>query len=204
MRACAIVGAGEFYPDRFEGDKYELIIAADGGYRELSKMGVAPDLLVGDFDSLEDVPDGVEIIRHKVEKDETDMHLALLEGASLGCDTFYIFGGVGGRIDHTFANYCLLKYAKEQGFTAYLMDKDYYAFVIKNESAELFGRRGSTFSVFAFGGDAKGASIIGGKYDARDVTMTPEFPLGVSNSFLDLPVSVSVSDGSLLIMAEYP
>ena len=203
MRACAIVGAGDFYPEHFNPDAYELIIAADGGAKKLLDIGVVPDLLVGDFDSLAELPGGIETLRHKVEKDETDMHLSLLEGAKRGCDTFYLFGGVGGRIDHTFANYCLLNYAKEQGYAAYLMDKDYYAFAIKNESVKLRGKRGGTFSVFAFGGVARGVSVSGAKYPAQGVELSPDFPLGVSNSFLDGAASISVGDGVLLIMREY-
>ena len=203
MRVCAIVGAGDFYSERFEIEKYEFIIAADGGALSLEKIGIRPNLIVGDLDSLNFAPTGVEIRRFKVEKDETDMHLALIEGAKRGYDTFYIFGGVGGRIDHTFANYCLLKYAKEQGFSVYLMDKDYYSFVIKNESVSIFGKEGRTFSAFAFGGEARGVSIIGAKYEARDIIMTPDFPLGVSNSFISEKAELSVKDGALLVMAEY-
>ena len=203
MRVCAIVGAGDFYSERFEIEKYDFIIAADGGALSLGKIGIRPNLIVGDLDSLNFAPTGVEIRRFKVEKDETDMHLALIEGAKRGYDTFYIFGGVGGRIDHTFANYCLLKYAKEQGFSVYLMDKDYYSFVIKNESASIFGKEGRTFSAFAFGGEARGVSINGAKYEARDIIMTPDFPLGVSNSFISEKAELSVKDGALLVMAEY-
>ena len=204
MLFCAIVGAGDFYPEHFDKSKYGFIIAADGGVKSLEKIGITPDLIVGDLDSSDRLPAGVPLVKFKVEKDETDMHLALLEGAKRGYRGFVLFGGVGGRIDHTFANYCLLKYAKEQGYTAYLIDKDYYSFVIKNEERELLGRRGAAFSVFAFGTEAGGVSVRGGKYAAEDVTLSPDFPLGVSNSFTGGPVSISVTDGSLLVMAEYP
>ncbi|MBQ8529297.1 MAG: thiamine diphosphokinase [Clostridia bacterium] len=137
-----------------------------------------------------------------VEKDETDTHLAYLEGAKRGYTAFRVYGGVGGREDHTFANYSLLLYAKNRGHSMTLVGDGYESFVIKNESVTLSGRLGATLSVFAFGGRASGVNILGAKYEARDVTLSPEFPLGVSNSFLRGEVKLSVKDGALLVMRE--
>ena len=202
MKVCAIVGAGDFFPERFEKEKYGFIIAADGGWRTLLNIGVTPDLVVGDFDS-STAPIEFECVRHKVEKDETDMHLAYLEGAQRGYDTFYVFGGVGGREDHTFANYCLLYYAKQEKNQMYLMARDSYSFVIENEDITLAADSGKTFSIFAFGSDARRVSIRGAKYNTDNVTLKCSFPLGVSNSFTDSTVTVTVGDGALLIMSEY-
>ena len=137
-----------------------------------------------------------------MEKDETDTHLAYLEGAKRGYTAFRVYGGVGGREDHTFANYSLLLYAKNRGHSMTLVGDGYESFVIKNESVTLSGRPGATLSVFAFGGSASGVNILGAKYEARDVTLHPEFPLGVSNSFLRGEVWLSVKDGALLVMRE--
>lgn len=200
MKVCAIVGAGDFFPCRFEKDKYDFIIAADGGCESLLKSGITPDLVIGDFDS-GGVPENIEYKRYKVEKDETDMHLAFLEGVCRGYDTFYIFGGVGGSEDHTFANYCLLYYAKKQGKTMYLVGENAYWFVIENESVTLSGNIGGRLSLFAFGGAASGVTVKGAKYEADDVTLTPEFPLGVSNSFTEVSAEISVKSGALLIMS---
>ena len=78
MGICYIVGAGEFFGS-FTPKKDDLVIAADGGYEALSSRGIRCDLLIGDMDSIKKIPGGVEILKHKVEKDETDMHLAYLE-----------------------------------------------------------------------------------------------------------------------------
>ncbi len=201
MKVCAIVGAGDFFISRFDKDKYDFIIAADGGCDTLLSKGIIPNLVVGDFDS-GSVPQNIEYIRHKIEKDETDMHLAFLEGVRRGYDTFYVFGGVGGRDDHTFANYCLLYYAKKQGKQMYLIGEKTYSFIIENEAVSLSGKSGDTLSVFAFGGEALGVTIKGTKYTANEVTLTCDFPLGVSNSFTDDAAEISVANGRLLIMAE--
>ena len=168
------------------------------------KAGIKPDVLIGDFDSLDDLPNdlSVEIIRHPVEKDETDMYLAYRIGASRGCLEFHLYGGVGGREDHTFANYSLLSYVRNRGGRAELFSKYGKSYIIKDESISLCGECGKTLSVFAFGGDARGVSIEGLYYEAKDVTLTCDFPLGVSNHFTKGEAKISVSDGSLLIIEE--
>ena len=198
---CYIVGAGEF-SHWFSPSPDDLVIAADGGYDSLKKADIRCDLLVGDLDSLESAPQSVETIKHKVEKDETDMHLCYLEGKKRGYDTFKIYGGCGGRDDHTFANYCLLLYIREDGGRAELYSKYGTAAVIKNESAVYVREVGKSISVFAFGAIARGVSIAGLKYEATDATLKPSFPLGVSNSFIGKEASIEVKDGALLIITE--
>ena len=104
---CYIVGAGEFYGELNLSDG-DIVIAADGGYDTLRELGVTPDLLVGDMDSVKAVPTDIEKLRVPVEKDETDTYLCYLEGVRRGYSNFVILGGVGGREDHTFANFSLL------------------------------------------------------------------------------------------------
>ena len=90
---CYIVGAAEFSRG-FEVTKGDFVIAADGGYDRLLSMGITPDLLIGDLDSISaDVPSGIKLLKHEVEKDETDMHLAFIEGMRLGYRRFRIYGG---------------------------------------------------------------------------------------------------------------
>ena len=201
MNTCYLVGAGDnnYIPTL---DETDLSIAADGGYDFLISHGLRCDLLIGDLDSIKDVPTSVEIIKHPVEKDETDMHLSYLEGASRGYSDFVILGGMGGRADHTYANYSLLLYIAKHGGSARMISDTLEVRVICDGGVELFGREGANFSVFAIGGIAEGVSIKGGKYEAEDVSLTPDFPLGVSNSFTRKPISVSVRCGSLLIMKE--
>ena len=199
---CYIVGAGDFN-ETFSAEKTDLVIAADGGYEKLIERGIRPDLLIGDLDSLGYEPDGVELIRHPVEKDETDTALAYRLGYERGYRKFLVFGGTGGRIDHTIANYCLLLRSCMEGAEMSLIGGGTRAFVIRDSEARLKGRCGATVSVFAFGGKACGVSIKGLRYSASDVTLTPEFPLGVSNSYTESGEgTVSVRDGALLVIEE--
>ena len=200
MSVCYIVGAGDFapLPEIKEGD---FIIAADGGYDSLRASSLTPNLLVGDLDSIENVPTGVEILRFKSEKDETDMHLAFLEGMKRGYREFMIYGGLGGRADHSFANYSLLYYIAKSGCLANLVGlKDETTLILDSSVTLPKMKRGSYFSVFAFGGDALGVSIKNAKYEVSDVRLSPDFPLGVSNEFCDTPPTISVNKGALLVI----
>ena len=202
MKKCYIVGAGELFGS-FTPRKGDLVIAADGGFDNLLHLGITPDVIIGDLDSVRsELPKNIEIIRHKVEKDETDAHLAYLEGARRGYCEFELYGGTGGREDHTFANYSLLLYAKNEGNNIKLVSENMDIFVIKNERCELSGRPGATFSAFALGGACRGVTIDGLYYSAWDTTLTPEFPLAVSNHFTDKTATVEVRQGALLIMCE--
>ncbi len=201
MKTCYIVGAGEFC-DTFEVKEGDFIISADGGYKHLLSIGVTPDLFVGDADSLGYVPEGIDSVIHPTHKDETDMHLAYLEGKKRGYKKFAIYGGTGGRIDHTIANFSLLSFAKKEGDDIELCGTGWGALVLCGESRTLVGRCGATVSVFAYGGDAVGVDIKGLEYEAEGVTLSPSFPLGVSNSFLSGEATVSVKSGELLVIYE--
>ena len=198
---CYIVGAGKFCGELCP-DKQDLVIAADGGLSELNKRGIRCDLLIGDMDSLDKCEADVHRILFPVEKDETDTYLAYLEGVKRGYTTFVIYGGVGGRDDHTFANLSLLIGAINKGHRVTLVGEQFDIFAIKNEKIHLDGKVGKTVSAFAFGGEARGVSISGCKYPASDITLSPLFPLGVSNSIVADSAQIEVKDGTLLIMLQ--
>ena len=201
MSICYIVGAGEFYGS-FTPEKGDLVIAADGGYASLKERNIRCDLLVGDLDSLTDAPTDVKTLTHPIEKDETDMHLSYLEGKKRGYTKFRIYGGVGGRADHTFANYCLLGYIREHGERAKLYDKTSVVYAIRNEKVKLCASEGKTVSVFAFGNKAHGVSVRGLYYTLEGGTLTPDFSLGVSNHTVGTEAEIEVTDGTLLIFEE--
>ena len=99
---CRIVCAGDFdaglLPASQPGD---LLIAADAGLMHLQRAGRAPDLCVGDFDSLGSIPDGCPVIRLPVMKDETDMAAARRIALERGYRTLEFHGVLGGaRFSH--------------------------------------------------------------------------------------------------------
>ena len=202
MGICYLVGAGDFY-GQISAENEDIIIAADGGYDNLVRRGYTPDILIGDFDSVKsEIPDGLRTIKYPKEKDETDMFLSYEAGVKLGYTEFVMLGATGGRLDHTYANISLLLYARERGHNITLIDGNGIIICLKDEAISLAGNPGGKLSVFAFGGVANGVSILGTKYEVEGARLTPDFPLGVSNEFTDVPARISVENGALLVIAE--
>ena len=197
--ACYIVGAGEFHGFERRPQAGDTVIAADGGYAVCLREGVTPDFVLGDFDSLGVVPDVPNTMVVPVEKDDTDMMLAVKQGLSLGCREFFLYGGTGGRLDHTLANLQTLLYLKNRGAGGWLFDQNARCTVLKNESLTLPPRQQGILSVFAFDGMAEDVSITGAKYPLSHGTLTTEFPLGVSNHFVGEAVTVCVKNGTLML-----
>ena len=201
MKTCFIMGA---MPTEctFVPRPGDLVIGADGGLATLESLGIAPDVILGDFDSLGRIPTGDGVILHPVEKDDTDTMLACKLGLERGYRHFEIYGGIGGRLDHTIANIQTLLYLKERGASALLVGDGETLQVIRNQSILLPAREAGLLSVFALGGEAHGVTIRGLYYEAEDVDLMPSFPLGVSNHFCGREAFVEVKEGNLLIIAE--
>ena len=199
-RRCVIFTA------RCEGDPasaYEprpddCVLCADGGWRIAEKLGLHPDRVVGDFDSSLP-PEGADVLRYPVEKDDTDTMLCLKRGLAMGFDDFVIVGGFGGRLDHTLANLQALLYAKRRRARAVLSDGLSWATAIEGEALTL-PRRPGHLSVFAMDGVCRGVTIRGAQYEAEEIELTNAFPLGVSNCFAADAAEISVREGALLVL----
>lgn len=178
-----------------------LIIAADGGYEQLLKKGITPDFVVGDFDSLGYVPDEIKVIKHPVEKDDTDTALALKEAIKLGYRNFVFYGCLGGRFDHSLANVQLLSYGLDNGCECYILGGGAVITAI-DDKIEFPQYLKGTVSVFCIGGVSKGVTISGLKYLLNDAVLTDSVALGVSNSFTGERGAVSVKDGKLVVIWE--
>ena len=179
----------------------DLVIAVDGGYSHAERLGITPHVLIGDLDSIERIPDGIEIVKLPAEKDVTDTLAALDYGLSRGFTVFHIYGGLGGRLDHTLANIACLQYLLKRGAHGYLHDDDCTVTAF-SDKLELPERESGTVSVFAYGGDAYGVTEIGLKYPLDNAHVTTDFPIGVSNEFIGKPVTITVERGTLV--AIYP
>ena len=199
---CYIIGAGDNSGTKFYKEKNEYVIAADGGLAVLKQLGIQPNLILGDFDSLGFVPQGDNVICHPVEKNDTDMMLAVKEAVELGYTEIELYGGTGGRNDHTIANLQTMLWASRQKCRIKMIDRDNTYYVITDGSMQLPAKATGTFSVFALGGVAQGVSVRGGKYTADNVTLTPDNPTAVSNAYAGGKVEISVECGSLLIITE--
>ena len=205
-KRCYIAGAGEFDETKLPAED-DYIIAADGGYASLIAHNLQPDLIVGDFDSLPpDLTDVAlshpNVIRCDSEKDDTDMMLAVRQGLQRGFKTFVINGGLGGRLDQTLANMQILEYIANNDARGCLVGHDMFITVIKNTKVQFTPdtKRNSTVSIFCAGDSAEGVTLKGLKYPLTDATLTSDNPIGVSNETTGQSVSISVKNGTLIII----
>lgn len=201
QKRCFLFGAGERCRLRTMPEPGELIVAADGGQYFCSEIGVQPNLLVGDFDSSQRPELACEVIELPVEKDETDTLHAVRLGLEQGCREFHIYGGTGGRLDHTLANLQTLLYIARHGGRGFLYDTNMTITVIENAGLTIYGAHG-LLSVFCLGDRAQGVYLRGVYYPLENAVLTPDYPLGVSNQAIADPVEIRVDQGALAVLWE--
>ena len=197
---CYIIAACKDFAEKieFSPDKNDIVIAADGGYDILTEAQIIPDILLGDFDSIENVPEHKEIIKHPSEKDDTDTFLAYKLGFEKGYRNFVIFGGIGGRIDHTIANIRTLSDIAENGGRGFLIGNDAVLTVIKDKIAFPENSNGY-ISIFSNKKDTM-VTERGLKYTLENTPLSPSTTLGTSNEFIGERAQIFVNDGSLLVV----
>ena len=199
MGTCVIFCAAEFDKLAMPLASDDYVLAADGGLAHVQKLGLTPNGIIGDFDSLGFVPTGAEVF--PVEKDDTDAMLAARKGLELGFRDFLFYGSLDGpRLDHTIANFQTLQFLADHDARGYLVGRDYIITVVKNETIRFEAGAEGSLSVFCLGPDAHGVTLEGLYYPLKNGTLTSGFPLGVSNHFTEQATSITVTNGSLLVM----
>lgn len=197
---CYIVGAGDCTELSINKNKDDLIIAADGGYRYLINANISPDLIIGDFDSLGDIPDGENVIRLNPVKDITDMDAAMQIGIEKGYSEFHIYGACGGRIDHTLANIQLVASAASKDMKAFIHDGKTVITALCNESIKFTNDYKGYISVFSHSDECTGVTLKGLKYPLENAVLSNKFPLGVSNEFIGCESEISIANGILILV----
>ena len=200
-KTCVVFCAGCFGGLVEPIDPGDMVIAADGGLGHVKKLGIEPQVILGDFDSLGRTPEGDNVLRYPVEKDDTDSMLALREGLRRGYRRFVLYGALDGpRLDHTVANFQALAFLAEHGAFGILAGVHTMAAVIKNGGLRFPKEAQGIVSVFCLGPDAEGVTIRNLQYPLERGRLTAAFPLGVSNHFVGEPGEISVARGSLLVL----
>ena len=199
MKKCLIFCAGGFDVLQVPPETGDFVLAADGGLAHLEKLGLRPQEILGDFDSLGYTPADARVF--PVEKDDTDAMLAVRRGLGLGYREFHLYGALDGdRLDHTVANYQLLKFLSDRDAFGYLIGKNWIVTALKNGTLTFPAEAEGICSLFCLGADARGVTIRGLHYELENGTLTPGFPLGVSNHFTGKESTIEVKDGSILVM----
>jgi thiamine pyrophosphokinase len=205
-----IIFANGLFPDASHAHDLlrpdDLIIAADGGTRHALTLGLVPDVVIGDLDSisLEELAvveaAGSQIVRHSPRKDETDLELALLHAARRGATEIVVLAALGGRLDQTIANLLLLALPELRGLDVRVVEGSQTAFLIHagHDGTWIDGHPGDTVSLIPLGGDAVGVSAEGLEWPLHDDTLRFGPARGVSNVLAAEEAHVCVREGLLL------
>jgi thiamine pyrophosphokinase len=182
------------------------VVAADGGLRHAATLGVRPDLLVGDLDSVrteerERWP-GVPVERHPPDKDFLDLELAIEAARARGADEIRVMGAFGGRFDQTLATAAIAARYAEEGVRIVLLDGIHDAYPLAaGDRFEGPLPEGTTFSLLAVGDEAR-VDVAGAAYELRDARLPRGVGLGLSNRAEGGP-EVRVRAGTVLLIVEW-
>jgi thiamine pyrophosphokinase len=190
-------------------ESVSLVVAADGGARNAEDLGLHPDVLVGDADSLDpaDVRGlqarGVELRLQPADKDASDTELALLEAEARGASRITVLGALGGlRMDHALANVLLLSRSGVEAVVS-LLDGSSRLRSLRAEgdveALDLDVTVGDLVSLFALG-EASGVTTRGLRYPLAEEALLQGSSRGLSNEISEVPAQVSLRRGRLLIV----
>jgi thiamine pyrophosphokinase len=201
MRTAVVVTGGDPVPaTALEGlTPTEFVVAADSGLDHAHALGLEPDLVVGDFDSVSDEALARfrgPVERHPVEKDATDLELALAAAVAREPRRIVVLGGHGGRLDHFIANAMVLTTVPAHIEVEWRAGPA--AIHVVRSSVRMAGRIGAKISLVAVGGDVVGVATTGLRWPLKHQTLTWGSTLGVSNEFSAEIATVSVDSGTLL------
>ena len=186
-------------------DAHELdnryIICADRGVVYAKQLGITPDLIVGDFDSLGFVPEeDCDVLAFKPEKDDTDLMIAVKQALSKGKKHLRIYAALGGRLDHTFASIQTLSFALDNGAQAELVSQSEFVTLLDAGEYSFKNKIGRSLSLFSYSETVSGLTIKGAKYTLENAQINSSFPIGISNEITSDKASVSFEKGRLLVI----
>jgi len=184
----------------------DFILCADGGARHALEMGLVPDYVLGDFDSLagrikarlDDMLKPEQFIGFPREKDKTDTHLAVEMALEKNPEQIVLMGATGSRLDHTLANICLL--TMFENTVPIVLVNDNNELTLITESINLEGEPGEEISLLPLTPVVRGLTTTGLKWPLYDHTLVMGDSLGISNVMLGRTAGVTIKEGRLLVI----
>ena len=215
MKRCLIVTGGKldlsFAGPFLKNQSFERIIAVDGGLKAVKELGLEPDVIVGDFDSVD--PLVLEYYRsrehivwdvRRPEKDETDTELAFLRAQAMGCTDLVILGATGGRIDHMLGNIHLLFPCLQKGIRASMFDGQNRIFLL--DGSYTFRRRelwGKYISFLPLTERVEGITLRGFKYPLTERDIEIGTSLCLSNELEEEEGTITFREGVLIAVESH-
>lgn len=183
----------------------DYVICADGGLKHARELGIVPDLIVGDFDSLPNEVlhqynmDGITVKRYPTDKDKTDMQIAVDTAVEMGASQVFLLGAFGSRWDHSYANMLMLYRLAKRGIKAQILDSHNVVMVCSGK-VEIEGEVGQIVSLLPLSGDVRISRTEGLKYPIVDGVLPLDFPYGVSNVLIKPNAEVHVGSGWVIVV----
>lgn len=184
---------------KFFAKNSDYIICADGGYLHAKDNGIIPNIIVGDFDSCSVPTDFSSVVKLPKEKDETDSFYALKFALSKGATDIVLFGGIGDRFDHSYANLCMLNFTLERNIKTVLTDGKTEIYLI-DSNISLHKDKGTNISIYSYTDISYNVSCENLKYKLDTYNLSKSDIIGTSNEFLDKKAKISVEIGKLIII----
>lgn len=180
MKTALIITGGEFSPPYFLTE-YDYVIACDKGYEYAQRLGIKPDIIIGDFDSIKKPVTDIKTVTHPIEKDDTDTMLAIKHALNEGYDHIILICALGGRTDHALSNIQSMHYVASHGALCEAFTKSEHLQAVKGPfSLDVMST--DYFSLFSLTDCCSGVTIKNAKYEAVNITLNSDFPLGHGNS----------------------
>ena len=215
MKRCLIITGGKLdlsFAGSFLGQEtFDKIIAVDAGLEAVKALGLEPDMIVGDFDTVK--PEVLAYYRrmehivwdtHQPEKDETDTELALLKAQATGCTEVVVLGATGGRMDHMLGNIHLLFPCLQKGTYAEIVDPQNRLYLIDGE--HIFRKDavwGKYISFLPLTQEVKGITLKGFKYPLTDRDIFIGTSLCISNELVGEEGAITFTDGVLIVVESH-
>jgi thiamine pyrophosphokinase len=183
----------------------DVVICVDGGASNALALGLRPDVVIGDMDSVGTElrehlqQEGCRLVEYPSRKDETDSELAVRYALAQGAKELILLAAVGGRIDHTLANVMLLTIPELETVDARLIDGNQEVRLVRDRVL-IVGRPGETVSLLPVSGDVGGIHTEGLEYPLHGGTLKFGAARGVSNVLTAAQASVQVERGLLLLV----
>lgn len=191
---------------RFIGRKNCLVYCADGGADICLARGILPDAVIGDMDSISEIAKlrlqerGVPMYKYPVEKDQTDLELAIELAIKEKAEEIYLVSACGGRLDHLIANLMLCLKEDYQQLKFYVIDGHTQSVLLRGgETEKIDGQIGETVSLIPFTTDVKGVSTKGLKWALNNEDLSLGSSRTMSNVLVERTAEISLKQGILMV-----
>lgn len=182
----------------------EYVICADGGLEKAEKLGLTPNIIIGDLDSVNKLvlkkylDINIELIKYPSEKNYTDMELAIEHAIEKGFKNIILIGATGSRLDHTIANVMLIEKYYKNGIHIQVIDNNNIIQVV-DKSIEIMNKKDYFVSIVPITDSIEVVSLIGFKYPLNNVNVKRGSTLCISNQIIHEKGSIKLDKGIALV-----